>query len=436
MNDSHSVRRRIDPSWRMTDEVRATVTLHFKSRAATAMHSSNHNHGKNFKPDAVRANTLGLNKVDLDTVLDDLDAKAVKADNPRRQSARLEFRLPSIRLEIVQPGGGQTQITVACRNLSRTGLGFLHSSYMHPGTTVVAIMPHKTLGLIRVPGQVMRCRHVTRHIHEVGVQFKTPLNLRDFVEMDTFSQAFSSETVDPSQLAGILLIVAEYKIEQACIQSMLRETSMDFVSASSVEEGVNAALKGVDIIICDQTFETGSGIDFVHMARSKGIRCPILIMSADQSPEARGAIRAANASGYISKPIDQRMLLRAMAEFLLLSGTRDTDSHQLFSSLPTNSPLSDLADEFVGDLRTCADEVEKLAQANDADGVRKRVLRVVGAAPALGFEPVAKLGAAFLKSLASTMSLDESLMPLNAFLSTCRSVRKRGGGDTSKSKSA
>lgn len=388
------------------------------------------------KPAATRTNSLGLSQAQLETVLSSIEAAGDGGVHSNRESSRHEFRNLSVDLDIAQMGGGHTRIRVACRNLSRTGIGFLHSSYMHTGTGVIVTLPHAKIGEVRIPGTVVRCRHVTRNIHDVGVKFKQPVDIRDFVQMDVFNQVFSIERVDPTRLSGVLLIVAEYRIDQACIQSMLRDTSLEFIKASTVEQGLAEAIKGVDIVICDYAFETSSGIEFVKQAKARGIRCPILIMSADQCTEARTAIAAAKAAGFIPKPIDQSTLQRALAEFLLLSETRDTDANRLFTTLPSNSPLIALSDDFVGDLKKTAEEIEKLVPVNDVEGVRKRVLRVVGAAPSLGFEPVSKLGNSFLKSLAETMSLEETLMPLNAFLSTCRAVRPSGAGEQPRVKSA
>ena len=48
-------------------------------------------------------------------------------------------------------------------------LGFLHSSFLHTGTRVAATLVSRTGDAVRFPGKVVRCAHVTRHIHDVGV---------------------------------------------------------------------------------------------------------------------------------------------------------------------------------------------------------------------------------------------------------------------------
>lgn len=371
-----------------------------------------------------RENSLGLNRAELDMLIDTLDREQTSKGSQRRESARIAFHEMPLELIIIQPGGGQTNIRVASRNLSRSGMGFLHSAYLHVGTSIIVSLEHRQTGQVSIRAKVVRCRHVTRHIHEIGVKFDTIINLRDYVQLDNLSQSFSCENVDPTQLKGSVLIVAEYKIEVACIQAILADSALTVLKAHSMDDAITEARTGVDIMLCDYQFENGTGLDFLKLARESGLRCPVIIMSADRSPEARNAIRKANADGFLAKPIEKDTLLRAIAEFLLVSGDRGDSAASLYSTLPATSPMRALADDFVEDLRVMGEEIAQCAQAKDIAGIRKRCLRIAGPAPSLGFESLAKLAGTVITSLDSTMSIEESLVPLNTFIQTCKSVRR------------
>jgi CheY-like chemotaxis protein len=330
-------------------------------------------------PRTGRTNTLGMNSQQLDAIYAQLDAPGTSPSH-KRQSSRLEFRQPSIGVDIIQPGGGQTHINVACRNLSRTGLGFLHSSYVHVGTRVVLTLDHQSAAPVRVPAKVMRCRHVTKTVHDVGVMFDEPINPRDFMALDPLDQAFTCEVVDPAQLKGTLMIVAEYEIEQSCVRSMLGDTSLDFFCVSTIAQALEKARKGVGLVICDDTFEVGSGVEFVQSARKAGLRCPIILMSADTSEEGLSRIRGAAANAFLAKPLEQSILLRAVAEFLLVSGEKSETANPVSSTLPTDSPMLGLSDLYVEDLGKVAEQLEAMVAKNDIVGVRRTALRVGGPA--------------------------------------------------------
>jgi CheY-like chemotaxis protein len=370
-----------------------------------------------------RANTLGLRGPELNAIYERLDMGAT-GGSFRRHSARLAYRLDSISIELSQPGGMQTHLSVACRNLSRTGLGFLHSAYIHEGTAVVTTLRHKTEGMVRVVGKVVRCRHVTRHVHDVGIRFDSPVNIRDFVELDPLKQTFTCEIVDPKHLEGLVLIVAEYGIEQACVRSMLADTALEFVTASTIQEGLDRARKGVGLVICDDVFEVGSGVEFVKSARAKGIRCPMILMSADTSVASLDQIRKAETDAFLAKPLKQDVLMRAVAEFLLVGGDKSESSSPLQTTLPAGSPMSTLADSFVEDLHSTAEKIEELVTKGDLAAIRRLCLRVGGPSCALGFDPISKMAARLVASLDSTKSVEQCSVGINTFVSVCRSSLK------------
>lgn len=375
--------------------------------------------------DGRSSNSLRLTGTELSAVREILDKTATAETGRRRQSARLAYSEVSVPVDVAQPGGGQTRIVVACRNLSQTGIAFLHSAYLHVGTKTTVTLRHRERGESRVPGTVVRCRHVMRHIHEVGVRFDQTVNVRDFVQIDSLAQSFTCETVDPAQLKGTLLIVDEYKVEAGCIQSMLRETGLEFVTAADLEEGLKAAVGTVDIILCDHLFTGATAMDFVVRARRAGVRCPIVIMSGDRSPEVRQKVRESKADGLLVKPLDKETLFRGLAEFLLVQRDREETNGPIYSSLPADSPMVDLADTFAADLRAVAEQLRDAAAAGSMDVVRRLALKIAGPAPSLGFDPIAKLAAALITSMAATGSLDESAAQLNQLITACRHVRAR-----------
>jgi CheY-like chemotaxis protein len=374
-----------------------------------------------------RHNSLGLSPQELASVHGQLDSAGGSDANHKRLSARLSFHHDNIGVEIVQPGGARSAFNVACRNLSRSGLGFLHSSYLHMGTIVYTSLVRDDGSVVRVAGKIVRCRHVARHIHEIGVRFDRPVDVRNFVAADVTNRTFTTELVNPAQLKGTALVVAEYQIEQDCVRQMLRGTSLDFVGASSVAEALARACKGVHIILCDDTFRDGTGVELVAKARQSGVRCPIILMSADGSEASLQRIRGADADAFLPKPIEQDQLLRALAEFLL-HGTEGMGNVGLIhSSLPADSPLNVQVDAFLRDLHSLTDDIEKFVADHDAPGVRAKCLRIGGTATYLGFAPITELAGAVVRAIDNSGGLDGAVVELATFLASCRNTRKAVG---------
>lgn len=83
--------------------------------------------------------------------------------------------------QLTQDLSSPMQIIVRCRNISIGGLGFLHGAYVHPGTRVVLTLVSANKQGYRINGTIIRCRHLTKTVHEVGVAFDETIDLESML---------------------------------------------------------------------------------------------------------------------------------------------------------------------------------------------------------------------------------------------------------------
>lgn len=112
----------------------------------------------------------------------------------------------------------------------------------------------------------------------------------------------------------ILLIEDELKTAIS-IQAYLQENSIECSIAHNGREGLNIANDlSVDVIITDVIMPEINGIDFSKSLRSKGIKTPLLMISALDETEDKISGLEAGADDYLAKPFDLKELLaRIMA---------------------------------------------------------------------------------------------------------------------------
>lgn len=96
----------------------------------------------------------------------------------RRYMLPKEFTLV---VRIHQPGGTASIFSVTPRDLSTSGLGFFHAAYIHPGTECTLMMRSLKGEPVSLKATVMRCRHVSGRIHEVGALFEHEVDTGTFV---------------------------------------------------------------------------------------------------------------------------------------------------------------------------------------------------------------------------------------------------------------
>lgn len=119
-------------------------------------------------------------------MLDTLDnSRSSPPDSNRRNNQRRACQqVAGLLLELEHPTGARFHFIVRPRDISRTGMGFLHGGYVHKGTKAAVSLVMLDREVISRVGAVVRCRHVQGLIHEVGVKFDEPFETEPFAAPD------------------------------------------------------------------------------------------------------------------------------------------------------------------------------------------------------------------------------------------------------------
>ncbi|MDX9911367.1 MAG: response regulator [Phycisphaerales bacterium] len=358
-----------------------------------------------------RPNTVGLHAEQLDKLFDQMDSHG-GGSHPRRGFVRWDFRYEAIPLKIVQPDGTETWIKVACRNISRGGMSVLHAAFLHLGTEVLTVIPKRGAGAVQVEGEVVRCQHRMGSIHEIGIKFKEQLRTEDFLLIDPFDYRFSLESVDPDTLEGTLVYVEDSKLDQKIVRHFLRDTRLRIREAASTEDGLRLAREGADVLLCDYNLQDGNAADIIERLRSEGIRTPVIVVTSDASLMTRQRLTAAEANAFLTKPLTQDTLLRALGEFLLTPNKVEMKASEPGKArVPAGGPP---ARDVTEDLREILEQLQTAMKEEDAMATRSICLGLRGSAPAVGLPNLAALADEAATNLAQTMSVEESIKPLKA----------------------
>jgi CheY-like chemotaxis protein len=233
------------------------------------------------------------------------------------------------------------------------------------------------------------------------------------------ADCFSLERVDPETLRGCVVLVEDSELDQRIIKHHLRQTQLRLRTAGSVAEGLRLISEGCDLILCDFDLPDGSAADLLTTLVDRGVRIPSIVTTSDISTLTRRGLRQVNASAFLAKPIQADLLMRAVAEFLVM----DRKAGPLGCSLAPDDPAAPLAEAFVSEMRGFAKELAKTIESGDWTKARRICLRIAGTAPSVGFHGIADLAGAAAKDLAGSSSTAESSTPLRAVISACERAR-------------
>jgi hypothetical protein len=125
---------------------------------------------------------LRLTDVELREVLrwvDSAGGEGKGRHHRRSERVRLTIRRALLQVERSDRPGISAFI-VAPIDLSDTGIGFLHGSFLYPGTRCAISLKADDGTLLTAAGKVVRCRMVRGHVHDVGVRFEIPQKIESF----------------------------------------------------------------------------------------------------------------------------------------------------------------------------------------------------------------------------------------------------------------
>lgn len=283
------------------------------------MASSNQDSGSE-----VTRNSLGIGPATYERLLEKLSEDS-DAGQPSasRQFTRIPLQDPFVRVAVENDSGMKRDMVLACRNLSRGGVGLLHSSFMYPQTTVTVYLTRYDGKIIGCRGKVVRVEHRGGVVHEIGIKFDREVNPRDFLSNDITEALPSLERVTPESLKGEVVFATSNEGTIGAIREALLETSLNFKIVPDAAELENELTNNPGMVLIDLDLGESSGPQLIKQLRVRGVNCPIALLGDADDEIARSMIRVCGADALVKTPIDHDQLLRVLGEFMLSSWDLD-----------------------------------------------------------------------------------------------------------------
>lgn len=376
-----------------------------------------------------KLHTLGMTVQDVAALLNRLD-EADRENEARgrktpRKFRRRTYRIASLPVEMIGPGGAGTAVMMVCRNLSSGGLAALHNSFVHPGTKVLVTLKHISRGPTVLSAKVTHSQHLKGVVHQVGIRFEQPIKPGDYIKMDQLEDWFSLEAVPPEELRGCLVVVGSSEIEQRLIQNFLQGTDVRLRCADDEKTALAYAADGADLLIADPDQGKLELDSFFAAMNDAGVATTVVVATARSKDERQRWLREFEPAAIVAKPMTKSLFLRAVAEFLIVgrSGTATV------SSMLGQDERASLLPAFVRSLNESAADMRSLMERRDADSLRAMCAQIAKAAPGMGFSGVGLLAEQAGKSLAQTRSTDSSRAAVQRLIVACESaqLQKRAG---------
>jgi len=106
----------------------------------------------------------------------------------------------------------------------------------------------------------------------------------------------------------ILIVEDEAPIREGLVDRLAREGFRP-TGAGTLAEGLERLEVHPDLIVLDRRLPDGEGLDLLRAVRERGLRTPVIVLSARSQPDDRVEGLEDGADDYVTKPFDLRELV-------------------------------------------------------------------------------------------------------------------------------
>ena len=260
-----------------------------------------------------RSNSLGISQAVLDALIDRLETSS-EDSKASRASVRVPFRRLALPMAVFHGDGSRAGVVVACRNISAGGIAVLHSAYMHVGTPCEVTLPRPGLSSVTVQGKVVRCRHVGGKVHEVGVQFRKPIEPRDFAAPTDQDVRRILESVDPREFSARVLVLVSDDAVRRQVARVLEGTKATLETA-----GEDKPKARPDVLLCDLPPAGADVAETLLRLSELGGGAPVVMIAPPRDAAVSARIKEYAPDGVVHPPLETVGLCRGMVEAMLFA---------------------------------------------------------------------------------------------------------------------
>ncbi|MCB9855393.1 MAG: response regulator [Phycisphaerales bacterium] len=345
--------------------------------------------------------TIRLEDAAVSEIINKLDESVPDAARERRRSPRYPYNVKSCVIHL-QPSGGGPPVSylVSTRDISSTGIGFLHGAFVYPGAKCVIqlITLHGTWQ--NVPAMIARCDYVAKGVHDVGVQFHEPIDASEFC---------------PEAAPCRVLLVDDNPAILAITKAQLAAMNADIDTTTNGETAIELASKHVyDVILMDMDMPIIDGFETVRRLRAAGYSGKIVAATGMTQPGDDQKCLDAGCSSYIPKPLGREQLGTLLRSLRL---------EPLLSSFVDDRSMIPHIEEFVQNLPTRIRKIETAFTEDDRAALQSACRNLKGDAGTFGFEPISIAAASVENALLENKSQSEIKAPFTKLITLCCQAR-------------
>jgi PAS domain S-box-containing protein len=250
-------------------------------------------------------------------------------------------------------------------------------------------------------------------------------------------------------LSGRILLVEDGRDNQRLLRMQLGDAGAVVFSAEDGQVAIDmATAQPFDLILMDMQMPVVDGYAATTELRRRGLKMPIIALTAYAMAEDRLKCLACGCNDYLSKPVKEEILLRTVYQHLghnlspapgnsdsggaveLPSPGKTADGSTMIRSSEAGNPrIQKIIPEFVDGLPGEVRKMIDLLDRNDLPALQKIVHQLRGSSGGYGFDPIGALASNAEESIKANKAVEAITAEINSLIEMIRRIE---GYDESK----
>lgn len=344
--------------------------------------------------------TLRIDEERIAALLEKLDAGPEYAGADRR-NPRFRYRIKGLVVHMQQPGfAAPVPYVVPSRNLSSTGMSFLHGGFVHKGTRCLVQLITSYGTWTNVMAAVVRCRYLEGNVHEVGVRFDQEVNPAVYCSAAVQSRVLVAED-EPMQAKLVIFHLQQLNTEVHHAEN--GQAVLEMVAKSPY-----------DLILMDMEMPGMDGFQTTAELRTRGYTGTIIAVTSLTEPNDCKRCFDAGCDKHLPKPL-ARADLAALVQTLR--------EQPLFSTFHDDPAMEELLRAFVGEIGERARKFEAAMAQSDVETLKRLVRSFKGEGSTYGFDIISEVATRIEAELQKSATLADVRQEAERLVRLCGQVR-------------
>lgn len=312
-------------------------------------------------PDSALIDTLRLSPREVETLLDKLNSRRDRLDGAsKRRHPRVFFtQIQGVPMTVSHPGGSSETYLVLPHDLSISGMCVLHGGFLHTSSRVEIVLNDVEGFSHKIAGQVVRCSHFQKKIHEIGIRFDEMITLSRFSKDATAQD--EEENLASRRLAGNVLYIEDSTDFRDLMRFHLTRLGVEAVVTDKGGDGVRLARDlELDAIVVDVHLPDMSGVEVIEQINAAGNKLAIIVITGDEAQETQERCLEAGASMVVHKPLSPNEVWDVFAPLLPSEAPEGCEQDVIYSQYWSDQAMRPV---IIGFLERLSVTTEQLGDA-------------------------------------------------------------------------